>query len=168
VLTATSATLNSATNAQIVNVEAISASTAAAGVTINLASQTEGFTVTGSGSADSITGGSGNDTIIGGTGNDTLNGGTGSDTFIYYVGDGNDAIAGGTGVSWTDTIDLHSGTISLGTYGVDWTVAITSGSITSTDTANHVLTLSGDAGGSIHMHDGATINFSEIERITWA
>src|SRR5205823_8996376 len=64
-LTATSATLNSATNAQIVNVEAVSAATAGAGVTIWDAHQTEGLTVADSGFGDTITGGSGNDTIMG-------------------------------------------------------------------------------------------------------
>ena len=48
VLTGTSTDLNTATDAQLVNVEAISASTAAAGVSLVLSAQTEGFTITGS------------------------------------------------------------------------------------------------------------------------
>src|SRR2546423_10687824 len=59
VLTATSATLNSATNAQIVKEEAISPATAPAAGTISIRNQAEGFTVTGSGFADTITGGAG-------------------------------------------------------------------------------------------------------------
>ncbi len=55
------------------NVEAVSASTAAAGVTINLSQQSEGFAITGSAQADNITGGAGNDTIVGGAGIDTVN-----------------------------------------------------------------------------------------------
>lgn len=60
-------------------------------MTINLANQTEGFTVLGSGFGDMLTGGSGNDVITGGLGNDFLTGGSGvdiltggsdSDTFV--------------------------------------------------------------------------------------
>ena len=69
-LTSTSADLNTlgATNASIQGVEAISAATAAAGVTIALSAQTEGFTITGSSGADTISGGSGNDNVAGGAG----------------------------------------------------------------------------------------------------
>ena len=58
-LTSTSTDLNTLTNASIVGVEAISAATAGAGVTITLSAQTEGFSITGSGFADTITGGDG-------------------------------------------------------------------------------------------------------------
>src|SRR4029077_2729523 len=58
-LLATSADLNSATNAQITNVAAVSAMNASAGVTIDLHNQSEGFTIAGSSSQDVITGGSG-------------------------------------------------------------------------------------------------------------
>uniref|UniRef100_UPI00313806A2 beta strand repeat-containing protein n=1 Tax=Polaromonas sp. YR568 TaxID=1855301 RepID=UPI00313806A2 len=73
-LTSTSADLNTlgATDASIQGVEAISAATAAAGVTITLTNQTEAFTVTGSGSADTITGGTAADSISAGAGNDTI------------------------------------------------------------------------------------------------
>ena len=80
-LTATSADLNAATDAQIVDVEAVSAASASAAVTIDLHHQSDGFTITGSAFADTITGSSGNDTIIGGSGGDTLTGGAGADTF---------------------------------------------------------------------------------------
>jgi len=50
-------------NASIQGVEAISGAAAAAGVTITLSGQIEGFTITGSGSGDTITGGTGADTI---------------------------------------------------------------------------------------------------------
>src|SRR5262249_27318569 len=46
-LAATSASLNAATDAQIVNVENISAASASAGVTIDLHNQSEGFTIAG-------------------------------------------------------------------------------------------------------------------------
>ena len=76
------------------------------------------------------------------------------------MGDGNDTVAGGNGASWTDTINLHDGASALGTYGVDWTLSITSGSIISTDTAHHTITLSQDTAGHIDLSNGATINFT--------
>ena len=94
-LTATSAALNAMTNAQLTNVELIDASTAAAGVVVSLAVQTEGFTLTGSGFADTLTGGSGVDILNGGAGVDTLNGGGGNDTL--NGGLGNDVMTGGAG-----------------------------------------------------------------------
>ena len=79
-LTSTSAELNTlgATNASIQGVEAISAATAGAGVTITLSGQTEGFTITGSANTDTITGGRGADTITGGAGIDRFVFGSGS------------------------------------------------------------------------------------------
>ena len=94
-LTATSAALNAMTNAQLTNVEAIDASTAAGGVVVSLAVQSEGFTLTGSGFADTLTGGSGVDILNGGAGVDTLNGGGGNDTL--NGGLGNDVMTGGAG-----------------------------------------------------------------------
>ena len=82
VLTATSTDLNNALDTQILNVEAVSAATATAGVTIDLHSQNEGFVITGSAHDDIITG-AGADTITGGAGNDTIDGGTGTDTAVY-------------------------------------------------------------------------------------
>ena len=79
-LAATSAGLNALNNAALINVEAINASAAAAGVTVSLANQTEGFIFTGSAFADTFTGGSGNDTILGVVGADNINGGAGTDT----------------------------------------------------------------------------------------
>ncbi len=126
ILTATSTTLNSATNARIVNVEAVSAATAGAGVTINLANQTEAFTITGSAFNDTITGGSGNDTITGGAGADTISAGSGNDTITggagadtISAGSGNDTIMGFvgadtvTGGSGTDTIVLTATSTDL-------------------------------------------------------
>lgn len=118
-LTSTSSDLNSlgATNASIQGVEEISASGAAAGVTVTLSGQTEAFTVTGSAQADNITAGSGGDTIVGGAGADTINGGAGNDTITY---DGTDvSIAGGTNtdtlvVTGAATINLSSADQSSG------------------------------------------------------
>src|SRR5262249_31952560 len=68
-VTSTSADLNTlgATDASIQGVEAISAATAAAGVTITLSGQSEAFAITGSAQADTITGGTGADTISAGS-----------------------------------------------------------------------------------------------------
>jgi Ca2+-binding RTX toxin-like protein len=89
-LTETSSNLNSATNTQIVNVENISAAGATVAVTINLSSQTDGFTITGSGYGDNITGSTGADTINSGAGDDTINGFTTGDT--VDAGGGTDTI----------------------------------------------------------------------------
>ncbi|MFK4525265.1 Ca2+-binding RTX toxin-like protein [Bradyrhizobium japonicum] len=82
VLSGTSTGLNTATNSQVTNVEAISAASASAGVTIDLHNQSEGFAITGSAFADLITGAAGNDTIIGFVGADTVNGGAGTDSIV--------------------------------------------------------------------------------------
>jgi len=82
-LTATSVDLNNATDGQIVNVEAMSAASAASGVSIDMHNQSEGFAITGSSFADAIIGGAGGDRIVGGGKGDTLTGGPGSDTFVY-------------------------------------------------------------------------------------
>jgi hypothetical protein len=134
---------------------------------LSAGSHTGNIAVTGGTGAQTITTGSGNDTITAGSGIETLNGGNGSDTFLFFVGAANDTVHGGAGASWTDTINLHDGTVALGNYGTNWTLSITTGSIVSTDTVNHAITLSQDAGGTVHMPDGHNINFTEIERITW-
>jgi T1SS-143 domain-containing protein len=75
---------NSLGNSAIINIENVTMTSA--GI-LNLASQTESLTLTGSAGADTITGGSGNDTIIGGKGADILNAASGTETFAYYAGD---------------------------------------------------------------------------------
>ena len=93
-LTSTSTDLNTLGDSSIFDVEAISASGAAAGVTINLSNQTEDFSITGSGLADAI---------VGGSGTDMLNGGAGNDIMTY---DGEDtSIAGGADI---DTLVVNS------------------------------------------------------------
>ena len=83
------------------------------------------------------------------------------------MGDGNDTVAGGDGASWTDTINLHDGASALGTYGRRLDAVDHVGSIISTDTAHHTITLSQDTAGHIDLSNGATINFTELERLTW-
>ncbi|PCJ82089.1 MAG: hypothetical protein COA52_20380, partial [Hyphomicrobiales bacterium] len=78
---------------------------------------------------DTIEGGSGDDTISGGTGDDIMTGGDSSDIFVYNLGDGSDAIYGGAGGGWTDAIELAG--FDSGSYGTDWTLNLTSGSIES-------------------------------------
>ncbi|WP_338318860.1 VCBS domain-containing protein [Bradyrhizobium ottawaense] len=85
-LTSTSTDLNTLGDGSITGVEAISASTAAAGVQILLGNQSEALTITGSASADTITGGAGADTINGGGGADLIRGGAGNDSLTGGAG----------------------------------------------------------------------------------
>lgn len=71
-LVATSPDLNAASDAQLVKVTRVDASTASAGVTVNLSLQSEGFEIIGSTHNDTITGGIGVNTLTGGAGNDTF------------------------------------------------------------------------------------------------
>ena len=117
---------------------------------------------------DTVYAGTGNDTIYGGRGVDSLFGEAGSDSFIVYMGGGNDTVNGGAAGGWTDTIKLYdsAGLGAIGNYGVDWTLSLTSGSITSM--AGDQLDLSTDADGTITMSDGTTITFTDVERIQWS
>ena len=121
---------------------------------------------------ENINGGNGNDTFTGdananifsgGGGNDTMYGGDEGDIFVFGEGDGADTAHGGAGGGWTDTIELTDAGGDLGTYGSDWTVSLTSGSIDAQD-ANS-LTQGDDADGTITLADGSTLDFFEIERI---
>jgi Ca2+-binding RTX toxin-like protein len=109
-LTSTSSDLNTlgATNASIQGVEAISAATAGAGVTITLSDQTEAFSISGSANVDTITGGAGADTIAAGGGNDILTGGTGSDQFVF-----NTALDAATNIDQITDFDVVADTIVL-------------------------------------------------------
>ncbi|MGY0200335.1 Ig-like domain-containing protein [Leptothrix sp. BB-3] len=108
-LTSTSTGLNGLSNANLSGVELVSASTAAAGVTIDLSNQTESFTITGSNQADTLTGSSNVDVINAGGGNDTIN---------YTVGSGADVIDGGANANATgDLLAVsYSGTQAV-TFG---------------------------------------------------
>ncbi len=88
VLTENSATLNflSTIDGSLLGLENIDASMAVAPITIDLAAQSEDFTLTGSGNDDSLTTGSGNDIVFGQDGADTLNGGAGDDALYGDVG----------------------------------------------------------------------------------
>jgi hypothetical protein len=71
-LTSTSTALNGLSNGNLSGVEIITAADAGAGVTINLSSQSEAFTLNGGGSGDTLTGGTGADSISAGGGDDTI------------------------------------------------------------------------------------------------
>ena len=127
------AILNAAANADLVNIQNIALT--AAGTTLTLTNQTEGFNVTGfatgantiigGAGADSITGGNladtlttsgGNDTILGGGGNDTINGGAGTDSLVG--GDGDDRFVFATTVLVAaDVINGSAGTNTLQVAG---------------------------------------------------
>ena len=97
--------ITSTSDVQIVNVEQVVLTQA---VSLNLANQAEGFTITGSSGADSITGGKGADSINGGLGNDTIIGGDGADRLAG--GAGSDSLTGGAGND-VFVFAAHSGTV---------------------------------------------------------
>ena len=72
-------------------------------MTVNLANQTEGFTITGLSGSNIITGGSGADSITGGTGADTIVGAQ-NDTLLDGGG-GTDTL--NIGASFTSTSDAQ-------------------------------------------------------------
>jgi hypothetical protein len=86
-LTSTSTDLNGLSDGNLSGLEIISAATAGAGVTISVASQTEGFTIIGSANADTLTGGGGADIITGSGGADTINVGGGNLNVVSYSTD---------------------------------------------------------------------------------
>ena len=101
------ANFTSSSNAQIVNIENVTLTSA---VTLNLSNQTEGFTITGSAGADSITAGSGNDTIIGAQNDTLLDGGGGTDTLqigANFTSSSNGQIVGIENVTLTSAVTLN-------------------------------------------------------------
>ncbi|MFK8033463.1 MAG: calcium-binding protein, partial [Hyphomicrobiales bacterium] len=112
---------------------------------------------------DTLKGGSGDDILRGGAGDDTLRGNVGDDIFIYEVGDGSDTVVGGSDGGWTDAVELQG--FSANSYGADWTLELTSGSVVGE--SETTLDLSDDASGTITMDDGSTIDFQQLEQINW-
>lgn len=99
-ITTTSSILNTfgaGDDTAITNTETISATSATAGVTIDLSAQTESFDIDGGSFADNIQSGAGDDVIDGGAGNDTIYGdvlgGTGIQGWDYEYYDFNVALA---------------------------------------------------------------------------
>jgi Ca2+-binding RTX toxin-like protein len=118
-LGATSSDLNNAADYQLAGIELITAELATAGINLNLSRQFEGFSIIGSGyadttiggqSANSISGGAGDDFLGGGYGNDTLEGGEGNDTLYGDMGDdtflGFDGLDSINGADGFDTLRL--------------------------------------------------------------
>ena len=99
ILAATSAALNNAANGAFVNVEAVSAAGAIAGVVLDLGKQSDGFDIAGSAQAD---------TIIGSTGADDIDAGAGNDTIVGFIGA--DSVDGGAN---TDTLTLAATSAAL-------------------------------------------------------
>ena len=96
-LTATSAYLSGAANAQLLNLEIVDASPATTAVNLDLHNQLESIQVLGSSYNDTIKGSSAGSSLEGGAGNDVILGGSGNDTIVGFVG--NDTIGGGGGVN---------------------------------------------------------------------
>lgn len=125
-ITSTSADLNTfgtTDDDALTGVEIIDASTAGAGVTIDVSAQTEGYTLTGSGSVDTITGSSASDTINGNAGGDILTGGEGNDTI--NGGDGNDVITGDfeSDSTATPSFTTVSGTVAIEAENFDSSIS---------------------------------------------
>ncbi|QEI06553.1 DUF4214 domain-containing protein [Pigmentiphaga aceris] len=131
-LTATSASLNASVNGALVNLQRVDASTAAAGVTVNLSAHSPGFTVTGSAHDDFLSGSAGNDVLMGGDGNDLLVGGPGADTLIG--GDGADTYAYDANTEGGDIIE---------NFGAGDKVALRGGQFSGINQADHIKAISG-------------------------
>jgi len=157
-LAGTSSGLNSATDGQIVDVETVSGAGAGGPLTINLGSQTEGFTILGTNAVgaantgDTLTGGSGNDIIDGGNGHDTINGGGGADTITG--GAGLDTITGGAGA------DIMSGGSDADTFIVGSLAELAGDVIDGGDSTGDELRL--DQAGT---YDFSTYDVTSIEVI---
>jgi Ca2+-binding RTX toxin-like protein len=136
----------------------------------NLTGSNFNDTLTGSNGANTLIGGWGNDTLNGGAGDDILDGGlgndqviggTGNDIYLFAFGGGTDVFNGGT--AWTDSIALDG--VNGPPGGGDWTITLTQGSVVSS--SNGLLQLSQDAAGTIQLSDGSTLDFTNVETITW-
>ena len=171
-LTSTSADLNTlgATDASIQSVEAISAATAGAEVTITLSGQTEGFTITGSSSADSITTGSGNDTIVGAQNDTLLNGGDGTDTLqvganLTSTSDGQIANIENATLTSAVTFNLVNQTEGFTITGSSSADSITTGSGNDTIVGAQNDTLLNGGGGTDTLQVGANFTSSSNTQI---
>ena len=168
-LTSTSTGLNGLANGSLTGLESIDASTAAASVTIDLSSQTDGFTITASNNGDNITTSNGVDTIIGGTGADTIS--TGQDDDVITGGAGADNIDGRAG---DDTFNLANGDFAAG-ESIDGggssettgdTIILTNATTVdfTTGTLTEIEMLTGSSGNDDVTIDGTTLNqFNTID-----
>ncbi len=114
---------------------------------------------------DQMDGGDGDDTFVIGEGNDQMDGGDGNDLFIFGAdADGNNNVDGGGGQGWIDTVELTGVDGGPGAGG-DWTLE-TDADYTLNDD-NTIDFTDGDASGTITLEDGTTLDFDNIENITW-
>ncbi len=160
----------STSDAQIANIENVALTAAA---TLNLANQTESFTITGSSGADTIVAGSGDDTITGDDGADTMTGGAGADTFIIKTGQST-ATPGGSGNNGTITgydviTDFATGTDTLDLQGNVAVAVNTAG----TNGADSALTIDGQTvkshaitNGIVTFDDNNAFNVASILNLT--
>jgi Ca2+-binding RTX toxin-like protein len=173
-LTSTSTVLNGLSDANLANVEAISAAAATAGVTIGLASQSEAFTITGSANADSLAGGTGkdqigagqgDDTLSGRVGADTLTGGAGSDAFGFQAGDSVLAIAGsgfsGTLAGYDVITDFAAGTTAAASEKLGFASASVVVNTAGTDGTDSILQLNTGSTVKSHNISGGMVYFDD-------
>ena len=106
-----------------------------------------------------VAGGAGSDVMFGNTGDDNFSGGAGDDLFVMGQG-GDDTVAGGQG--WTDELYLSGAQDS----DQPWTIVV-DGQEVDYDLESGGIDLDPDASGYVQMADGTTIDFSEMERISW-
>ncbi len=147
------ANFDDTSDSQVVNIENVVLTAAAS---LNLASQTEAFTITGSTGNDSITSGGGADTISGGNGNDTITGGSGADSLSG--GAGNDTLNGDStdtlldGGTETDTLNINSftdgGTDDAKITGIE-NIILTGAGTLALSAQTEAFTITGSSGDDI-------------------
>lgn len=165
-----------ASNAQLVNVEAVTLT--ATGLSLDMSNQTEGLILTGFASgASTIVGGSGADSLTGGSGSDILTGGSGVDSFVFSFLTGVDSLsdftAGSDRILLDRTVLAEIG--SIGTLNIDafWSAdnAVTGQDATDRliyDSASGALYYDADGNGSgiasqIAVLDGQpALNYSDV------
>ena len=108
---------------------------------------------------DKLFGFDGNDVLKGNTGNDHLYGENGDDLFIYFAGDGSDHVDGGYGADWTDSLALKAGVSITG-------LTLEQGAVASQ--GDNWVNLTQDSHGTIELSDGNTIEFDNLEQISWS
>jgi T1SS-143 domain-containing protein len=106
---------------------------------------------------DRMYGGDGNDTLDGGSGNDKLYGDAGDDLFIFGAGDGTDTASGGQGWDAVEVSDVSGDPSNW--LQVDGNVGYTMD--------GNSIEFDQSASGSVHLGDGSTLYFEEIEEIRW-
>ncbi len=120
----------------------------------------------GDGTGGALAGGTGDDVIIGSAADETLRGGAGNDLFLIGADGGHDTVEGGEGFDTVMLGDAAGPPVSGPPPSGGWTVVLDDAAVTWTEGEN-TLDFSEPASGRIVFGDGAQIDFSQIERITW-